>query len=658
MKIKFPHIITIIISLATITWTYSSYAKYAGLFPAESIRSSTEKYEEIKCNKKNITTTSDLRDLPHLELDSTEAEEQYRAALFKARSIGYSTEERIIYAVDAIDEADLITLKKITRKNQIPQAALEKFINQAANFYAPCPYSLSFEKEITSGYWASTEAAKIHHWAHLYAGATSLDGKSQYGYLIPNLANLLSNHSDSPGPSHFTSSAWWIFMACGLLYALMIHRLAACHGEKSGLIATSAIIFKTAGFYTITPYMMLMAPGFHWFRELITLAIGIITFIPSKKYRLAAITTTFPILYFTDPTYFLIGLSAATITVVIKHKGMLQNWIKNADRKKILLISGICLTGTVALGLGASENIHYVFKNIANIDITLIFTARHLGFTWMYALILLLPCALAIKTITSQEKSEPIEHYFAFVMIIGLTYFATHPGQPHFIKCLEYGIPLFVIYSTKIIKKNHQKYAIITLAACTLTFLTPAFGFIPYKNEKTLSPYSDISKFRTVTIFGRTGNLNINQETEKHLINFPHDVKHDFIISPYDKHLLMFGSFKNGWKNVDWTLSGQTYRPEETMATIQEASLKKEREIKIIIDSTTLSIDMTSGIKKWATDFYAVETTLPRLGLKHRIQAFETSQLILRMCPRAERLNETWLMVSCSAHSPFENQGL
>lgn len=640
-------LLALICLIAPILFTYALYAEHAGRYFAESLPSGQTRHPAIACRSERIDTVAGLHRLPHFAVpDRPDA--ALRNGLQKLRSIAYSPTLNIVYALDSVDEIDIRFLTRHQSRLGIDPSALARFIDAASRNYAPCPYDPDFATQITTAYWASVEAAKIHHWAHLYEGALGLDGRPQYGRLVPYLANLWAKLGSDNGPSAFATRAWWVFMCFAIAYALLLQHIAREAGTSSSP-AIVAIGFKVALFHIISPFMMLLAPGFHWFREFVFLAIGCTFFCRMHTKRWLLIAGSLPLLYLLDPTYLALALVCAATSLILTRLDEISAHLGKAGARFRRAALPLAILAIPLVLAGIWHNLHYIAVKIGNLDVNLIFASRHLGFPWLYTTILLLIAGGALASVIHSARSRrPLHCYFGLISIAGMAYFATMPGKPHFLKCIEYTIPLLMLFA---IDGLRGRTALIVRAVTALSAIGMLFVLsLGYKNENLLKPYHDMGNYRNIQLFGRTATLDINEATERHIAAFPSRVQRDFIVSPYDKHLLMLQDAANGWPYLDWYMAnGQVGAVTTTLETIARRGENLGRVVTVIFDRKLLTIDPQNGFRKWATDYYSVENTAPRLSLKSRIQSFEIAHTLWESCMQQTLADsEDWVILRCA----------
>lgn len=76
-----------------------------------------------------------------------------------------------------------------------------------------------------------------------------------------------------PGPTAFVKVAWILFGIIGVAYILLLHLLF----PENPFIVTIALLFKIFLFLSLGQFYMLLAPGYHWFRDIIIILIPYLT---------------------------------------------------------------------------------------------------------------------------------------------------------------------------------------------------------------------------------------------------------------------------------------------------------------------------------------------------------------------------------------------
>jgi hypothetical protein len=649
-------IIFLTIAIFSVLVTYIVNAPSVGLFPNETLRytASNSRLGEIYCLalRRSLfhhtnTNKTDWLNTPHLTLGRTLTQIEENT-LELSGSLAYSSTNQTIFLTDNLAPNDFSFLNRLT---DAKPAAIKSFEARAARMDFSCKDTHD-DSGITDGYWATKGTGLIHHWSHLYESGFS-DGKSirgQYGKLLPTLAYSLMSFTSTPGPTMFAQISWAIFAISAIAYTLLIFRL---YRDKP-LLATALITIKAACFTAITSYVLLLAPGFHWYRELVIVAIAWLS-INALKPRISPSGKRLAIFgclagamfcYLLESTFTSVAILSAILATAIMH-------IKNFKTKVIPLSLTLPIIFAIAIGAAIviycnTNLLKYVWFTATSLDHGLYhFDLTELGIVSLVILVSLLSFVYAYV----RDRSFLLL-FFAITTIATSFYYITTPDQFHYVKSIEYSLPLLatIIISatsrTAIQANIRSAFASIAIIA-SIVIISVHLSSQPAEWElriHTSDGQSVFSEVRPIVIHGRALNAEMSHTLENHLAAFPNTWSHDYLVSPFDKYIVFTYDQHNGFEDPDFT---SWLDSRSRVALITQKLLNTKQLTRIILDDESLDTAPEAAVSSLHT-ILGSDAFASQLNLRERINLYDVYKALRSHCKELQSRNE-WRLVQCGA---------
>ncbi|MGA7965391.1 MAG: hypothetical protein WCB49_05830, partial [Gammaproteobacteria bacterium] len=359
-----------------------------------------------------------------------------------SRSVYFSRRTDRIVALDRIDWDDANQLWMLAMQNVVPMTTVNSFLWRARNYYPPCDVPI-LDRGVTEGYWAAKGTSVLHHWVHLYDGSLRWT-HAQYGYLVPTVASRLLEWSSALGPTRFVQVAWVLFALCGMAYIGLFFWLF----RKYPYVALLALFFKVAVFFRLGDFALLLAPGYHWFRELVVLTGGVLLYsfwgMPGPGYglqRKRAWVVGIGILglcYLTDPLFCMIAVTCAVLAGVRVNASGIAEYARTRKQTFVWVVGALVVVCGVLMVLQAS-NMEYIADKLLHHNEGL--------FSWnpTYVAIVSAICLMAAGWLVlyCRTRGRLISSYFALITLISALYYAITPDRFHFLKFIGYSVPWF-----------------------------------------------------------------------------------------------------------------------------------------------------------------------------------------------------------------------
>lgn len=368
----------------------------------------------------------------------------------------YSKTEHKFISLDDISGYDIALLWGQRLSGGILPEDLISFINESRNYYQACstpPIRAGF----TEGYWAAKGSGPLHHWVHLYEstvpGPTKL---AQYGYTIPYISKFIANELNGLNPSNFVQIAWMLFCLLGLVYIILYLNMF----RQIYFISCIFLMIKISIFYSLGPYYHTLAPGYHWFRELVLL--GVVTIFiynldimqnntNNRKHQRHVIfyfisAGTLAILYLTDPLYFVISAFSIFSSLAVCYYSSLAHVIRNYKRLVIGCVLVAPLFIVYFIYAHAAKFI-YIIDKFQNSDFGLFSEKSYYSF---YVNCIILICILITYRLIDRPK-HILLCIFSVICAITSIYFYSQPDDAHFKKYIELNIPFFLLMANSLV---------------------------------------------------------------------------------------------------------------------------------------------------------------------------------------------------------------
>jgi hypothetical protein len=558
-------------------------------------------------------------------------------------SLLYSKTDRRIFIADTPSPQDRALLEAFSRDHLTNPKASAQFINKASRLPFACQDSQG-DTNITDGYWATKGTGIIHHWVHLYESSFS-DGKNvrhQYGTLIPRVARAFMLALPNGGPTSFAQIAWVLFAAAAVLYTLLVFRIFAATPITAALL----ILTKSAVFTSIAPFILLLAPGFHWYREL-TIVIMAYASLLTRDYRGKAspgenacnagiLLGAAVICYALDPSFATIAISAYFLALIPAQ-------VIGSDRLRISpFVRSIAIgTGLALLSATTISNfqlLKYIFTTATTLDYGL--------YHFDSSQLLSVSCIIILSTtfaLRSFFKPQPfLLTYFSIATAGAELYYFVTPDNFHFTKSIEYAIPFFFLLASSIrFRSLASILALIILFSINIKHLDaqPTQWELRIKTVKGVSVFSSA---HTVTIHQRTMIAEIDPSLHQHLNAYPNQWRYDYLVSPVDKYITFLYDKHNGFEDPDfvsWLDSDIRFN------AISAILLHGGHHARVLLDDTSLDPAPDAAISSQHT-VLGSNYLASQLNLKSRMRLYDLYRTIRAECASISTQAD-WRLVEC-----------
>lgn len=362
----------------------------------------------------------------------------------------YSKTENKFILLDDISGYDVALLWGQRLSRAISPEELTAVISDSNQYYQSCstpPIRAGF----TEGYWAAKGTGPLHHWVHLYEstvpGRTKL---AQYGYTIPYLSKFISSEFINLNPSNFVKVSWILFCILGVVYIIIyLNMFKAIY-----LLACVYIMMKISIFYSFGPYYHTLAPGYHWFRELVLLAVVCLCVQIKEHLQINKLHSSRPkdvffyscsaclliLLYLTDPLYFIISTFSVFASLGICYYSSLVRLIRNSPK---ILFGFVLLIPIIAVYFSYSHagKLIYIMDKFQNSDFGLFAEKLYYSF---YVNSIIITCLVVAYNILNKPR-DLLLCIFSLITAITSIYFYTQPDDAHFKKYVELNTPFFLL---------------------------------------------------------------------------------------------------------------------------------------------------------------------------------------------------------------------
>lgn len=676
----FPYrgnILAIIFLLITFTFPYVLLYPHVGSFPSEGLSEGADgsyykynfclnKFKSIdKISDGKLSFNNEINGTPKLNISFDNNDKIYKK-FDSSQSLYLNSLGNQILALDVISESDKKLLFMLQQDNSFSIESMNNFIRAASKFYLACN-PLITDRGVTEGYWAAKGTSVLHHWVHLYE-STLAGGKglAQYGYTIPLSVKFVLQKTNNLGPTNFVKSTWIIFYLCGLTYISIFLYIF----RKTPHVAIIGLIFKIFLFTKLGYFAQLIAPGFHWLRELLLIivptvflvlnlpsrVIGNNNFIP-KKLILFLFFAIF--IYFVDPIFCTISFTSLLITLFLLNNRIICKFYCDNKIRFYSVLFFLVISGGILFYFQRSK-INYIFDKLLNLGGGLIPFDR---FGSSVVIVVCLVAILSLLFLSSFKKNSAfLLSYFSITTLFVSFYYFITPDVFHFIKFLEYAIPFFlffvissfgfhryinkfIFYSKNNILRNKVTFFVSFLF---FLFLSPSNYFNDSKGSSELKVFDSLGNF----YFSSTEHLinkrlikaNISPDLVNHL-SLSFDLTNvDYIISPYDKYLTFLYDKRNGFPSPDfvaWLDSKEKY-------DLVKSHFNKPSKITLVlVDEEIFNVNLRLGMKSHDAMWHSLHMA-SKLNLKGRIRAYELSKNILNDCAiKSYDSKIKWFLFEC-----------
>ena len=710
----------LILTCLLFAFPYIYLFSYVGKFPAESLTAGSYKalYRPLLC----LPTHAELNQFtpPNLaQIAAAPAGEFGVAALGLPRinstlhplyatvlsnlsgSVYYSSENKAFFAHDKIDKITEQILWMTYQQGDLKRGELETFIAESKKKYPVCEIP-NIYRGLTEGYWAAKGSATLHHWVHVYEALIPGKNKlAQYGYLIPNIAKKISDLTERPGPTAFARVAWILFGVIGMAYIMLLYRLF----PENPFAVTIALQLKIFMFLSLGQFYMLLAPGYHWFRDIIIILIPYLTIkilkiynnknsYSSKELALfgALFCVTLLACFLTDPLYAFLSIISSCFTLII------CSFNKAIQLAKILrnyLFFGVLLfflgIAYIILRMDGGK-FSFIMDKLNYGDFGLLsFNLEHYSIVFSVIVVSILVILFSINNGLRYRLC-----YFAISSIVLSLYFFILPDDAHFKKFMEIVI-IFALSAivylellvmrfyrrSSLIRENYfsvkekiknikklflEKYLKIDYFATlsrlssyqykTILLIFPLFiGYYfvalrddpaqdrRYRDQWTRGFYFSAEHH---VINARHIEADLKPEIISHLKSFPKDVPADYIISNYDKYLSFLYDKRNGFEIPDlvaWISSEKKLEKSKKL-------INSEGETKVfILDLLALNPEVQMALLTRHKNFGYLSRA-SSLNVKGRMRLTELSISLIKSCKISfEDRQNGWAVLACEPRS-------
>lgn len=710
----------LILTCLLFAFPYIYLFSYVGRFPAETLTAGSYKalYRPLLClpteaekNELALPRLAQVASAPAgsdgvatlgLPRINTTLHPLYATVLSNlSESVYFSAESRAFFAHDKIDKITEQILWMTYQQGDLKSGELENFIAESKKRYTVCEIPKIY-RGLTEGYWASKGSSVLHHWVHVYEAVIPGKNKlAQYGYLIPNIAKKISDLTERPGPTAFVKVAWILFGIIGVAYILLLHLLF----PENPFIVTIALLFKIFLFLSLGQFYMLLAPGYHWFRDIIIILIPYLTIqlqnaylnknIYSKR-ELASIGIIVLISllfsFLTDPLYTLLAIMCSCLALAICSMDQVLEIVKKSRNYilgcTIVLVIGVAYVITQM----DSSKISFISDKLSYGDFGLLsFNIKH------YSVVASVIAISILVIYYSKNNSQRYRLcYFAASSVALSLYFFIVPDDAHFKKYMESviifalaGIFYIELFAAKeyrrsslirekyflikekikqVSEKYFDKYSKIDFLAFfvrlnSYQFKTMLLMFLlsigyylvalrddpaedrKYRDQWTRGFYFTAEHHE---INGRHIELDLKSELISHLKTFPNNIPADYIISNYDKYIAFLYDKRNGFEIPDlvaWI--GSEKKLQKSKKIISDGVSEKV----VILDLLALNPEAKMSLLTTHKRFKDLAKA-SSLNVKGRMRLTELSVYLLKSCKVSfEDRDNGWAVLICKNDS-------
>lgn len=662
---------------------YVALFGYVGVFPAEDLGSASpdSTFRKILCldgpvsdglaaNSDSQPGANDRDWLPRNPIPQTAPEISFNPArrpipekiTGASDSLYFSERTHKIIAIDAIDKTDAGILWMLALQHSVPANDLAGFKEKARLYYPPCNVPVA-DRGVTEGYWAAKGTSVLHHWVHLYEATEPGDPKLvQYGYLVPWMAKAALEGTSTLGPTNFVRAAWVLFAVCGLLYIFIFLKIFPRHRY----LAIAGLLIKIICFLNIGKYILVLAPGFHWFRELVFISVALISVTAIRQFagggrsvsraRATGLFAGAAACYLLDPLFFMIS---ATCFLAAFCWSRWDITIAVMRLRKKLFLSGVfaAIAAAIAIGMTQSDKFLYIIDKLMHGDYGLF------GFTPLFYSVVAGICLVAaiVIALTCNRRNQYLLIYFSFLTLVSSLYFFITPDHFHFMKFIEYATPLGIalvvslepcfrgrLFSSPPALSPLRKIApwglLLMLTAMSLVVFIRKPGGVELRLTDSFDAPYVVSRHHEIN--NRMIDADMPEELAEHLRMFPREKHIDFIVSPYDKYIAFLYDVRNGFADPDlavWLDSNE--RLDETIQQTAAAAAP----VDVLVDDAALSFDPRMGLKA-SHSWLGPLQKASKIYVKDRLRTVELATTLLRQCTKTDANDPPkggWQRVRC-----------
>ncbi|MDP3622086.1 MAG: hypothetical protein Q8R65_09240 [Polynucleobacter sp.] len=608
--------------------------------------------------------------IDEVSVEAAQNNQKLQGSIQGSMITGYLSNPNTVDSVRRIKNDTSLVRNQLIEQNYVSRSSMKLLEEKTKEYYSRCPRLSKNEKlGVTEYFWGNEGRSVLHHWAHLYEGA--IFGpvmKAQYGVVIPTIARLVSSIFPGDGPSQYISTAWILFYLSALIYSALLYLIF----KKYPLIVTIALLIKIILFINLKEFIIFLAPGAHWFRELNFLIIYMVSnyyIFGDKKSKFCNIKLLFFAIFtlLFDPMSGFFGWSAVTLSY------LLSNFTKNTIQitKKNVLIAVSFFAFLVVILFFYSSNAYYLFSMLVNNLFSNQLTASSQRFIIFNVLML---CVIALLYINNKVNYKYI--YFSFLGNISIIYYLMTPDWVHYYKYLEYVILfymcIFIIsynyfylyliksawFGEKIISRvNQGSIYFIKIMFLAALFVAISINFLKFNAINNSSPITVLYPQNNQIFFDSVESTinnkkiisNISSDLASHLSEFPLSDQKKYIVSNFDKYILFLYNQKNNFGYID--LRSQLVSDREADKIL---SVIKKNGGTFVVDENNFHINLGYGPKISGDPILIEANGTYFLGpynyIKSQLRMAKISEYIFNKCIKEDRHSKNnWSTFNCPA---------
>jgi hypothetical protein len=481
--------------------------------------------------------------------------------------------------------------------------------------------------------------------------AAVFDGKpvhAQYGTLVSVLAKWVLSALNSVGPTNFVRLAWWLFCIVGIMEMLLLYAIF----RSMPPIGAVAVAAQTLAFTSLGTFSILLAPGYHFTRELVMLLPPLVIMLRHRysENRLAQVAVTIAAIalsYTLDPTYALFAFASMTLALLVVKREVLMQWGSINKRAAVTLVA-LSLALIATLIIVDRSNLQYILTEALAFGRDLFWNSQR-----NYVIFFNFSVAFLVLAIAWSRRAATTTVYFALISVVVFLYYAITPDDFHYGKYVAYTIPFYASLGAAVYGPISNFLGITKTAIIDklVLGLSAIFLIASLSNLASLPKFWQLRIFdsenrayfvsRQAVINGRLLEANVNDNTIEKLRTFPKNLQYSFIVSPLDKYILFLYDRHNGFDSVDF---------EATMAS--DAALEKAEEQvtaphqTTILDKSVLIVNPLSGILSNHPTLGAANDQSV-LSIAEQIRYSELAARLLEKCGSQIIDGGDWIYIKC-----------
>lgn len=603
----------------------------------------------------------------------------------KNSDIYYSKLNSSMVSLDQLNIENIKFLWDMVLAGKISKLDLYNFKYQSCKVYKVCQPNMT-DIGITEAYWASKGTNVLHHWVHMYeATASGLNKHAQYGYLLPSISKKISElySLEKNGPTQFVQITWIILFLITLIYTSIFIYIF----KENINLALIFIFIKIYLFSRLGEFVLQLAPGYHWLRDLILIASPLIfiTIINKSRinntFKIILIFLFFLFFFYLDSVFTFISIICLLITFLIQPKNIefIINFYRKNSYFKLIKKSKKYIAITFFLFLLSlfyisyfflGTKLEYILDKFINGNAQLIYMS-YFHFR-IISLVIFISIMYLIVSSHSKLPRKQIYEYFALLAIFCSSYFVITPDDSHLIKTLEYSLPIFLIYiisikdyilfnnREKISKQLMHKFNTIALPIIILiltvliikNIISPSPSFERRIVDKFNQSYTKPVKY---IINNKIIYANLSEKAATHIKSYPHDPNVDFIISPFDKYINFLYDKNNGLGSPDLiSFLDSNNKIKKVINTINKNTGQNHKSV-IIVDAFIYNIDSRYSIRKSHSILGSLYLA-SRINLEGRIRARDLAEKIKNnnSCKILDKSSPSWIFIQCDNSIPIK----